>query len=156
MSSLINHDYLILELHSGVPSAGTIYIKAEKASAPKPGIHINAIPAVSITDVLHRGVKLLTVDCGNKPIGMTELLAVLKKEDPDYSLRNANCWDYALATTKHLLKRCVEVPGLSAQEKDRLLRVHDSLEANLSRKHIRNTVRNVMEGFGNLMSSSST
>ena len=69
---------------------------------------------------------------------------MLKLEDPDYSLRNANCWDYAKNTAKRLVRGCAQVGNISASEKTRLQKEHDTLEANLAVRHMHNIAKSLI------------
>lgn len=144
MKDLINHDYLVLNIRPGEPKAELLHIMAHKLRG---GIHITHIPSSDIASVFHEGVRCFTVDCGKrekKRIRLETLLAILKEEDPDYSLRNANCWDYAKNSAKRLVKGCVEVRGISSAERARLQTEHDNLEANLAFRHIQNVAKSLL------------
>ncbi|XP_024397826.2 uncharacterized protein [Physcomitrium patens] len=147
VKDLINHDYLILVIEAGEPSAEALYIKAHKLGGDKAGIHITHVPSSVIDAVLHEGVRCFTIDCDRgekKRMQLEALLAILKKENPNYSLINANCWDYAKNTAKSLVRGCVEVNSISAAEKSRLQKEHDNLEAQLAFRHIHNTATSLI------------
>lgn len=153
MKDLINHDYLVLELRPGAPTAEVMHIMAHKLRG---GIHITHIPSSDVTSVFHDGVRCFTVACRKKRIRLEALVAILKEEDPDYSLRNANCWDYAKNTAKRLVKGCVEVPGISSAEKARLQAEHDNLEANLTFHHFQNVAKSLLRNVARNSSRVST
>ncbi|KAG0577164.1 hypothetical protein KC19_5G135700 [Ceratodon purpureus] len=144
MKDLINHDYLILKLQPGEPNTEPLHIMAHKLRG---GIHITHIPSSDISTIFHEGVRCFTVDCHRgepKRIRLWELIAMLKLEDPDYSLRNANCWDYAKNTAKRLVRGCAQVGNISASEKTRLQKEHDTLEANLAVRHMHNIAKSLI------------
>ncbi|KAG0616172.1 hypothetical protein M758_5G095600 [Ceratodon purpureus] len=144
MKDLINHDYLILKLQPGEPNTEPLHIMAHKLRG---GIHITHIPSSDISTIFHEGVRCFTVDCHKgepKRIRLWELIAMLKLEDPDYSLRNANCWDYAKNTAKRLVRGCAQVGNISASEKTRLQKEHDTLEANLAVRHMHNIAKSLL------------
>lgn len=156
MKDLINHDYLVLKIRPGEPKAEVLHIMAHKLRG---GIHISHIASSDVTSVFHDDVRCFTVDCGKrepKRIRLEALLAILKEEDPDYSLRNANCWDYAKNTAKRLVKGCVEVRGISSAEKARLQSEHDNLEANLTFRHIQNVAKSLIRNASSRASVSNS
>ncbi|KAG0601170.1 hypothetical protein M758_11G089500 [Ceratodon purpureus] len=163
MRNLINHDYLVLELQRGGSSSEMLYILAQKLgrmsstsssnSTGGAGIHITSIPVNSLREILHDGVKVHSVDCGKKFIPLDKLNSILQKEDPNYSLRNNNCWDYALATTKWLVMECIRAEGTDRDEKDRLQQELDNLEANLNAKQMFNTAKILFERATNMLTS---
>ena len=144
MKDLINHDYLVLKIQPGEPNAEALHIMAHKLRG---GIHVTHIPSTDLASVFHEGVRCFTIDCDRgerKRIRLWAIIALLKVEDPDYSLRNANCWDYAKNTAKRLVKACVEVGSISAAEKARLQNEHDHLEANLAFRHMHNIAKSLL------------
>ncbi|KAG0556980.1 hypothetical protein KC19_11G092700 [Ceratodon purpureus] len=163
MRNLINHDYLVLELQRGGSSSEMLYILAQKLgrmsstsssnSTGGAGIHITSIPVNSLREILHDGVKVHSVDCGKKFIPLDKLNSILQKEDPNYSLRNNNCWDYALATTKWLVMECIRAEGTDRDEKDRLQQELDNLEANLNAKQMFSTAKILFERATNMLTS---
>jgi hypothetical protein len=150
---VINHDYLVLELQPGDPSSKKFYILAEKLVAGgklgKAGIYISYKTADEAGFLLNDKTKLYDIKCGQKHfIPLDSILAILKEVNPDYSLRNANCWDYATKTTKWLAMKCAEVYGISAEEKARFISEHDNLEVNLNNKKMQNVAKTVAAYMG--------
>jgi len=57
-------------------------------------------------------------DCGK--IRMEDLLAILKEPSPDYNLMSDNCWSYADATFKQVIRKFSETPSLSPEKRSYL------------------------------------
>jgi hypothetical protein len=140
MKQLINHDYLVLEIRPGDTRMDRFFIVAQKLSGKNPGIHISRVVLEEKASVLHDGVLHYSILC-DKKIPLKTLVDILKEGDPDYNLRDANCWDYATAATKRVVKECAHLPGTSEEEKTRLEKEHDDLEANLTSKTIISTLK---------------
>lgn len=150
LPSLINHDYLVLEVGYGSQTPkNKLFIRAEKAGNTKGpiGILLTVDPNYEATENL---VRLLTIPCNGVPLGLPELLAILADHSPDYSLRNQNCWQYTRGTAKRVLQKCSEVPGLGAEDVGNLLRELNCLEARIAKNHIKSVVRNGKKGFSRI------
>jgi hypothetical protein len=144
LPSLINHDYLVLELYHGSvgSSFSKLYIRAEKSGHPPagPGILIDVEPTARFEET-QQVVCLFTVKCTGKAIPLLDLMAVLGDHCPDYSVRDSNCWQYCRRTTKRLLRACRGLPELSAEELLRLQREELSVEAQIAKNHIKAIAR---------------
>jgi len=64
----------------------------------------------------HRAEEL--EDCGN--IRMEDLLAILTEPSPNYSLTSDNCWKYADATFKQVIRKFLETPSLTPDRRSYL------------------------------------
>jgi hypothetical protein len=141
---LINHDYLVLEIRPGDTREDRFFISAQKQNGEKPGIHIASVKLEEKASVLHEGVLHYSINC-NKKIPLKTLIEILKEGDAHYNLRDANCWDYATAATKRVLKECAHLPGTSEEEKIRLEKEHYDLEANLATSKLFSTFKFLFE-----------
>jgi hypothetical protein len=106
---IILHDFVrfLVRLKDGV----TFEIKAEKfdfgISVTRPSLLWNR------DDVeMKYGCENLE-ECGK--IRMEDLLAILKEPSPDYNLMSNNCWSYADATFKQVIRKFSETPSLSPE-----------------------------------------
>ncbi|CAN5970401.1 unnamed protein product [Sphagnum jensenii] len=89
-------------------------IKAEKSTI---GISVTQ-PLRWGRDVVPRYVCENLEDCGE--IRMEDLLAILKERSPDYHLLSDNCWSYADATFKQVIRKFSETPSLSPERRSYL------------------------------------
>lgn len=135
---------MVLEIQPGDSKQPIFYVVAQKLSGEKPGIHISPVSLEKKEEVLHKGVLHYLIDCHTK-IPLKSLLEILKEGSPHYSLRNANCWDYATATTKRLLQECAHMSGISTTEVIRLEKEYNDLEAHLTSRSIRSTFKFLLE-----------
>jgi hypothetical protein len=69
-------------------------------------------------DVVPRCVCENLEDCGE--IRMEDLLAILTEPSPDYHLLSDNCWSYADATFKQVIRKFSETPSLSPERRSYL------------------------------------
>ena len=149
--SLINHDYLVLELQGG--GGEKYYIRAHKlqrgGDQEKAGIYINPLEKKAVKNELNNGVKLYAIKCGVH-IPLMSIIKTLKAANPDYNLRDNNCWDYATFTAKELALECSRVAGITSVEKARLEKESSDLEANLTSRHIFHTVYKALKKLDSL------
>jgi hypothetical protein len=111
--SIILHDFVgfFVRLEDGV----TFRIKAEKSDS-----------GISVTQQLLRWGKDVKTkfecekleDCGK--IRMEDLLAILKEPSHDYHLLNDNCWSYADASFKQVIRKFLETPSLTPDRRSYL------------------------------------
>ncbi len=89
-----------------------------KIKAEKSPVGISVTRPLRFGDVVTRYVCENLEDCGE--IRMEDLLAILKEPSPDYDLMSDNCWSYADATFKQVIRRFSETPGLSPERRSYL------------------------------------
>jgi hypothetical protein len=111
---IILHDFVGFRVRS---EDGDIFrIKAEKLASPV-GISVTR-PLRWDKDVeMKYGCENLE-DCGE--IRMEDLLAILTEPSPDYNLMSDNCWRYADATFKQVIRKFSETPSLSPERRSYL------------------------------------
>jgi hypothetical protein len=111
---IILHDFVGLRVSFG---DGIICkIRAEKSQE---GISVELEVKRWDTDdvqMKHRAEEL--EDCGD--IRMEDLLAILKEPSPKYSLTSDNCWKYADATFKQVIRKFLETPSLTPDRRSYL------------------------------------
>ncbi|CAK9875837.1 unnamed protein product, partial [Sphagnum jensenii] len=118
-SGIILHDFVGFGVR--FEDGGPFRIKAEKCDS---GIFVT-LPTCSETrplcwdkDVeMKYGCKNLE-DCGK--IRIEDLLAILEEPSPDYNLMSDNCWRYADATFKQVIRKFSETPSLSPERRSYL------------------------------------
>lgn len=137
---VVNHDFLVLELQPGNRKYDKFFILAEKlysGTNKRAGIFIKYQTAEEIQFYLTDKTVSHSIECG-KQILLEELLKILKSVDPDYCLRDTNCWDYAIRVEKKLLRVLADDPKTSEEEKARIRLERQNLEANLVTKGMKN------------------
>ncbi|XP_024385827.1 uncharacterized protein [Physcomitrium patens] len=151
VASVLNHDYLVLELRCGRDCGETLFIRAEKSGHPphQAGIILTVDPKFKETE---ESIRLFTIRCGDKEIGFQDILAILADHSPDYSLRDQNCWQYTRRTARRLLHRCKQLPDLSAEEIGRLQTEEDTMESRIATSHLRRVVNKGKREMKNLWS----
>ncbi|CAM6026005.1 unnamed protein product [Sphagnum balticum] len=107
-NGIILHDFVrfLVRLKDGV----TFEIKAEKFNS---GISVTRPPLLWNRDVEMKYLCENLEECGK--IRMEDLLAILTEPSPDYNLMSDNCWSYADATFKQVLRKFSETPSLSPE-----------------------------------------
>ncbi|KAJ7565422.1 hypothetical protein O6H91_02G059900 [Diphasiastrum complanatum] len=126
---LINHDFLVFELHTNVHPI--IYVTAEKAgNGDKIGIIISVDKTYN-EDKLAKYFRLFAIECKGKKIGLEYLFDVLEDHPADYRATNMNCWEYAKSTTKRVLLACQRLPEVDDEEKQRLKKEMEAVEGRI-------------------------
>jgi hypothetical protein len=148
--SFINHDYLVLEVGYG-QGGDKIFIRAEKSGHPseKAGIILTVDPKFEETE---ESVRLFTIPCLGKEIGLPEILAILADHSPEYSLRDQNCWQYTRRTARRLLHQCKQQQGLSDEEIERLEVEEDTLETRIATGNLKRVVQSGKNGVKHMWS----
>jgi len=146
--SFINHDYLVVEVGYDTDK---LFIRAEKSGhAPeKTGI---LLTVDSDYEETQQSVCLFTIQCCAKELSLPEILAILADHNPDYSLRDQNCWQYTRRTARRLLHRCKQQQGLSGEELRRLQGEEDTMETRIVTSHLKQVVHNGKQGMKNIWS----
>lgn len=149
--SIINHDYLVLEVGYGDgDQAEKLFVRAEKTGHPpeKAGILVTVDDEYEQTKST---VCLFTIRCFGRDIGrLPEILAILVDFNPEYSLRDQNCWQYTRRTARRLVRECQQGGGLSDEEL-RLLQIEEeSVERRIAGTHLKRVVHNGKQGLKSL------
>jgi hypothetical protein len=106
---IILHDFVGFRVR--LEDGDIFRIRAEKLASPV-GISVTR-PFRWDKDVeMKHGCENLE-DCGE--IRMEDLLAILTEPSPDYNLMSDNCWSYADATFKQVIRKFSETPSLSPE-----------------------------------------
>ncbi|KAG0620761.1 hypothetical protein M758_4G241600 [Ceratodon purpureus] len=150
--AIINHDYLVLEVGYGYDGE-KLFVRAEKMGQPpeKAGILLTVDPNYEETEST---VRLFTIRCFGREIGrLPEILAILADHNPEYSLRDQNCWQYTRWTARRLIQRCQQQQreGELSDEELRLLQIEeDSIERRIASTHLKRIVRKGKQGLKSL------
>jgi len=148
--SIINHDYLVLELGYGDGASEQLFIRAEKTGHPPEQAGI----LVTVDDKYEESqstVRLFTIRCFGRDIGrLPEIVAILVDFSPEYSLRDQNCWQYTRRTARRLVRECQQGGELSDEEL-RLLQIEeDSVERRIVSTHLKRVVQKGKQGLKSL------
>lgn len=148
--SFINHDYLVLEMRYGSTDK-KLFIRAEKSGHPpeKAGI---LLTVDANFEKSQQSVCLFTIPCGGKELGLSELLAILADHNPDYSLRDQNCWQYTRRSARRLLHQCKQQEGLSDAELTRLQVEEDTMETRIATGNLKRVVHHGKQGMKHIWS----
>jgi hypothetical protein len=111
---MILHDFVGFRVR--LENGDIIRIKAEKVTSPVVGISVTESRWNKDVETKY-GCENLE-DCGE--ILMEDLLAILKEPSPDYNLMSDNCWSYADATFKQVIRKFSETPSLSPERRSYL------------------------------------
>lgn len=151
--SILNHDYLVLEMGYGADMGETMYIRAEKTKFEEGDAGI--IIAVDLDFERTEGQALLiTIQCLDKRIGLRALQDILGEHNPDYTLRDQNCWKYARWTARRLLQECRQDRSNLSREEHRMLQVEEeTMESRIARSHVRRMGHCVYKGLNRLWHS---
>jgi len=146
--SFLNHDFLVVEVSYG---SKRLFIRAEKSghNPEKAGI---LLTVDSNFEETQESVCLFTIPCCGKELGLAELLDILADHNPDYSLRDQNCWQYTRRTARRLLHRCKQLQGLSDEELRRLEVEEETMESRIATGQLKRVVRNGKQGMKNIWS----
>lgn len=146
--SIINHDYLVLELSYGTEPSTSLFIRAEKTGHPpeQAGIKVTVDEQYDETRNC-----LFTIRCFGRDIGrLRQIEAILVDFSPQYSLRDQNCWQYTRRMARRLLWECQQTAGLDDEEL-RLLQIEeDNVERRIASIHLKRVVQKSKQGLKSL------
>ncbi|KAI5059363.1 hypothetical protein GOP47_0025682 [Adiantum capillus-veneris] len=155
---LVNHDAAVVELKlDGQQQQGTLdllHIVAEKAMADDRADSARKSNGIFISwkrDFRFRPEEDIKYECFDRPIGLQEVLQVLKAPAHSYDLITSNCWQYAALVVRDLIKTLRDgIEDSDNDARERLERVLITAEKSLNDA---NTIVPHAVGKGGLLAS---
>ncbi|KAI5059798.1 hypothetical protein GOP47_0026117, partial [Adiantum capillus-veneris] len=132
---LLNHDAVVVELKDG--QQGTLlHIVAEKAMAEDTTDKEEQASGIFIRwmrNFRFQPDQDVKFKCFSRPIRLQEVLQVMKQQPPNYDTITANCWQYAAAVVRDLLKNLQDgVEDFNKNVRNRLGKVLEVAEQKLN------------------------
>jgi hypothetical protein len=129
-----------LRMVQEIRAVPALHIKAEKLAKGTGGPAGIYVSVLKNPEEVERRCCLFNIECRSN-IGFTALMKILKKELPNYHIKNYNCWDYARRTTKSLLQACIDTKREGCEDHRRLQVELEGVEYKIVRHHFVNTVK---------------